>query len=241
MPGNGKRFAPGIDLRVLDNLKNAADAKVVIANGRRVARIPLQYVRCGLQRIQTIIQRLDRLSSRFMHRFCEGLLSGSERFGAARPRQFRPLVPHLCIATGRATAKNENGTQAGQKPAHVHDLLGCEIGGVSDRISHYLLIRDDHCCAGLDLVSERLGELGIKSDSRSYLLGIERATCATHTHPPAGFVPGCELTRLARAAFEQCEYIAAETVASAQATTINLNCGASDGVAIATNVERAIG
>src|ERR1700758_632335 len=124
MPGNGKRFAPRIDLRVLDDLKNAADAKVVIANGRRVAGIPLQYVRCGLQCIETIIQRLDRLSSRFMHRFCEGLLSGSERSAARWSSQIWFLVPDFSIATSRATAKKEQGPQAGEKPAHVHDFTG---------------------------------------------------------------------------------------------------------------------
>jgi hypothetical protein len=115
-------------------------------------------------------------------------------------------------------------------------LFCCEICGVWDRISHYLLIRDDDRGSRLDLVSELLRKLGVESDSRSQILRLNGTAFATHAHPSARLASGRKLTRFTATAFEQCKYVTTETT-----STTNLNRRASDGVAIAINVQRTIG
>src|SRR5918996_1215923 len=73
--------------------------------------------------------------------------------------------------------------------------VGCKICGISCWVPHHRLICDDHCCSRLDLIRELLSKLGVKMNSRSQLLRLDRAAFAGHTHPSTGFASGCELTR----------------------------------------------
>src|SRR2546430_4228862 len=119
--------------------------------------------------------------------------------------------------------------------------VGCEICGVRDWISHHWLIRHNNCCAGLQLVCELLGKLAVKTDSRSDLLGFDGPAFTVDTHPSAGLASRRELTWFAGAAFKQCENVTAETFAPGNAATGDLNCGASNRIAISINVKSAIG
>jgi hypothetical protein len=122
----------------------------------------------------------------------------------------------------------------------IHFLLspsvGCEICGVGDWISDHWLIRHNNRCARLQLVCELLGKLGVKTDSRSDLFGFDGSAFAVHAHPSASLASGHELTWFAGAAFKQCENVTAETFAPGNTATADLNCGASNRIAIPINV-----
>src|SRR6202008_2029852 len=51
---NCQRPAPWIEFCIVNDLKNAADAKIVIANCRWIVWIAFQFVRRGMQRRETV-------------------------------------------------------------------------------------------------------------------------------------------------------------------------------------------
>src|SRR6516165_10267526 len=117
---HSQRLCPWVKLLVLNDLENAANPKIVIANRSRTARITLQFGRCGLQRLQAITQSGERLPPFFVHRSGQDLLRCSKLSAARRPAQKRSSVPYLCVARAAATGEDERGADNGDKRAHIN-------------------------------------------------------------------------------------------------------------------------
>ena len=81
----------------MNDLENAREPKVVVANSGCVCWVALELARCCLQRSETIGERNERLGAFFVHRLCHGLLSGGQRADARRARQVRMDVRDQCV------------------------------------------------------------------------------------------------------------------------------------------------
>jgi hypothetical protein len=87
----------------MDDLENARDPKVVIANSGRVSWVALEFARFCLQRSETLGERNERLCVFFVHCLCHGLLGRGQRADPRRPIQVRMDVPDLYVRTRTAS------------------------------------------------------------------------------------------------------------------------------------------
>ena len=83
----------------MNDLENARDPKVVIADSGRVCWVALEFARCGLQRSQTVGERNERLCVFFVQCLCQGPLNRRQRAGARPASQVRMDVRDPCVRT----------------------------------------------------------------------------------------------------------------------------------------------
>jgi hypothetical protein len=68
---DGERLAPVCQLRLLDDLENAAERKVVVTLRRRVHRVAVQFARRDVERRHAVAERAQRLGPVMRLRSCE--------------------------------------------------------------------------------------------------------------------------------------------------------------------------
>ena len=86
-------------IRDMNDLENARDPKVVIANSGGVCWVALELARCCLQRSETVGERNERLCVLFVHCLCHVLLGCGQRADARRTSQVRMDVRDLYVRT----------------------------------------------------------------------------------------------------------------------------------------------
>src|SRR5260221_11923454 len=105
----------------MNDLENARDPKVVIADSGRVCWVALEFARCGLQRSQTVGERNERLCGSFGGCLCQGPLNRGQQASARRASQVRRDMRDPCVRT-RPTIQDESGTVNEQIPAQIATL-----------------------------------------------------------------------------------------------------------------------
>src|SRR5205809_2086039 len=101
---------------------------------------------------------------------------------------------------------------------------------------HDRLIGNDDSRARFDGVVDLVRKLRVDSEARRDLLGRNAAAPAGHGHPPARGAPRSERALAIGSAFEQREDMVPE-----RSTSVNLDGGAPDRIAIAIDVTHAVG
>src|SRR5260370_36123154 len=102
----------------MNDLENARDPKVVIANSGRVSWVALEFARFCLQRSETVGERNERLCVFFVHCLCHGLLGRGQRADTRRASQVRMDARDLCVGT-RTTGQAERVAEYAEIRAHL--------------------------------------------------------------------------------------------------------------------------
>src|ERR1700750_2121945 len=102
----------------MNDLENARDPKVVVANSRRVSWVALEFARCARQRTETGGERNERLCMFFVHCLCHGLLGRGQRADTRRASQARMDVRDQCVWT-RTSRYGEHAAEDAEMRAHI--------------------------------------------------------------------------------------------------------------------------
>src|SRR6267378_832859 len=94
-------------------------------------------------------------------------------------------------------------------------LFGCKHVRLSHRISDRGIIRNDYRRARLEFISELVGEIRTKMQSRCQRVGIHRLAFASYPHPSRLLMFRRELAWLSCGAFEHSEHMVSKLLASA--------------------------
>src|SRR5947207_10979620 len=131
--------------------------------------------------------------------------------------------------SGRQSEAADRRLQPGSSPSAL------ENRGIA-AAPHNRLIGNDDSRARFDGVVDLVRKLRVDSEARRDLLGRNAAAPAGHGHPPARGAARSERALAIGSAFEQREDMVPE-----RSTSVNLDGGAPNGIAIAIDVKRAVG
>src|SRR6516162_7975817 len=102
----------------MNDLENARDPKIVIADSDCVCWVALEFARFCLQRCKTVGERNQRLCVFFVHCLCHGRLGRGQQADSRGASEVRTDVRDLCVRTC-TTSQDERVAKYPEKRAHL--------------------------------------------------------------------------------------------------------------------------